>query len=258
MKLENKIAIVTGAGMGIGRAIALTLAREGANIVIADVDAQAGERVAQEVKALGRQALAVKVDVSKSEDVNNMVAKTLNIFRRIDILVNNAGISKVVPVVEETESHWDKMIAINLKGQFLCCQAVGRQMIKQKGGKIVNIASTSAHRAMIGMATYTASKGGVVSFTRVLAAEWAKYNINVNIVSPGWTWTPMNEILAKESPDFARDRIKMIPLQRGNQPEDLANAVLFMAGPESNNVTGQEIIVDGGSCCIHPASTLAL
>lgn len=258
MKLEDKVAIVTGAGMGMGRAIAITLAKEGSDVVIADVDIQSGESVAQEVKALGRRALALKVDVSRAEDVNKMVEKTLATFSKIDILVNNAGISKVVPAVEESEAHWDKMIGINLKGQFLCCQAVGKQMTRQKRGKIVNIASTAAHRAMIGMVTYSASKGGVIALSRVLAAEWAKYNVNVNIVSPGWTWTPMNEKIAQESPDFAKDRIKLIPLQRGNKPEDIANAVLFLVSPESDNVTGQEIIVDGGSCCIHPATTLAL
>jgi len=262
MRLEGKVAIVTGAGSGIGRAIALTLAREGADIVIADVDHEPAREVAGEVEALGRRAEAIKVDVSKHDEVNQMVEKALGSFKKIDILVNNAGITWMGPPEEESEFQWDTQIDINLKGQFLCCQAVGRHMIEQRGGKIVNIASISAHRGMFGLASYAASKGGVISLSRALAVNWAQYNINVNIVSPGFTLTPIVEKATESAgidrDEFIRDRTKSIPFKRANRPEDIANAVLFLASSEADTVTGQEIIVDGGSCSLHPGCVPAL
>ncbi len=201
MRLEGKIAIVTGAGRGIGEAIALTMAKEGANVVVNDVDLKLAKKVADEITLLGREALAVKADVSNGEEVNQLVNKTLDKFKKIDILVNNAGIGKVVLTVEETEAHWDNVIDINLKGQFLCTQAVGKQMIKQQRGKIVNIASIMAHVGSPGQAAYGASKSGVVELTRALAVEWARYNINVNAVSPGITMTLMVKSVMEENPE---------------------------------------------------------
>ena len=184
MKLDGKVAIVTGAGTGMGQTIALTLAEEGANIVIADIDIQSAENVAGKIESMGRQALAIKTDVTDREEVNKMVEKTLDAFKKIDILVNNAGIVKVVPSVEITETDFDSVIDVNLKGGFLCSQAVGKQMIKQKQGKIVNIASTAAHRGFLGLAAYCASKGGALLLTRQLAVEWAL--IPVCILSGKW------------------------------------------------------------------------
>jgi len=252
MKLEDKVAIVTGAGQGIGRAIALTLAREGADVVVNDVDLELAEKVAGEIKSQGRQAQAIKADVSNSEEVNQLVNKTLDNFKRIDILVNNAGIDKLIPAIELTEALWDSMININLKGQFLCSQAVGRQMIKQKRGKIINIASIAGHVAQPGQAAYGASKGGVLQLTKVLAIEWAKHNINVNAVSPGATITPMVENIIKEHPDILKNYLGRIPSRKIAKPEDIANAVLFLASPESDDIIGQEIIIDGGICALHP------
>lgn len=246
MRLEKKKAIVTGAGSGIGRAIALTLAKEGADIVVADVDPGAAEKVASEVKSLGRRSLAIKVDVTKRNDVDQLVKKTLDTFETIDILVNNAGIVKHGPPEEETEASWDAMMAVNLKGEFLCSQAVGIQMIKQKRGKIVNIASTSGHRGMSKQAAYCASKAGVLGLTRTLAVNWAKHNINVNSVSPGVTVTPMLQKAIEDRGLTMDFYVRRIPIGRANKPEDIANAVLFLASSESDNITGQDILVDGG------------
>lgn len=258
MKLGKKVAIVTGAGSGIGKAIALAFARAGADVLIADIDLQSAKEAAGEIISLGRQAHAVKVDVSNSEEVCELVKKTLTYFTRIDILVNSAGVDKIVPAEELTEADWDGMISVNLKGTFLCSQAVGRQMIKQRRGKIINIASTGAHSGGVGQAAYCASKGGVLLLTKVLAIEWAKYNINVNSVSPGPTRTRFLEKLIKEYPELLEVRQKMIPLRRLNKPDDIASAALFLASPESDNIVGQDIIVDGGACAAHPGAAYAL
>jgi NAD(P)-dependent dehydrogenase (short-subunit alcohol dehydrogenase family) len=248
VKFEGKVATVTGAGSGIGEAIALAFAREGADVVIADIDLQSAEKVADKIKSMGRQAKATKVDVSNSQEVSQLVKETLDKFATIDILVNNAGIDKMAPAEELTEADWDSMINVNLKGAFLCSQAVGRQMIKQKRGKIVNILSTGAHIGGIGQAAYCASKGGVFQLTKVLALEWVKYGINVNSVSPGTTMTPLLERLSKEYPDRVNLLEKVIPLRRLNRPEDITGAVLFLASPEADNIVGQDILVDGGLC----------
>lgn len=259
MRLTDKVAIVTGASSGIGHAIALTFAKEGADVVIADVDFQSAQNVADELELLGRHAEAVKVDVSNSQEVNQLVKKTLDTFKKIDILVNNAGIfTKMTPPEEISEADWDRTINVNLKGQFLCSQAVGRQMIRQKSGKIVNIASGSAHRITPKMVAYCVSKSGVLSLTKALAMDWAKYNINVNSVSPGLTITPIIEKSQQDPKEFIERRSKTTPLKRVNKPQDIANAVLFLASSESDNMTGEDIIVDGGTCALHPGFVWAL
>jgi 3-oxoacyl-[acyl-carrier protein] reductase len=252
MKLENKVAIITGAGSGIGRAIALTFAKEGANIIVADIDVEAAKEVVEEVRSLGRQAHAIKVDVSNSEEVSQLANTTLANFKKIDILVNNAGITAAIPATEMTEAEWDKIINVCLKGQFLCAQAAGRQMIKQKQGKIINIGSPGGHFAQPEFVAYAAAKAGVLQLTKVLAVEWGKYNINVNTLTPGVTWTAMNERLQKQKPQYFTKYMERLPLKRFNKPEDIANAALFLASPESDNMTGQEIIVDMGICALHP------
>ena len=252
MRLEGQVAIVTGAGQGIGRAIALTLAKEGAAVTVNDIDLERAKKVADEIKSQGGQALPIKADVSNGEEVNTLVQKTLDGFKKIDILVNNVGITKVIPAMELTEAQWDSIININLKGQFLCSQAVARHMIKQKRGKIVNIAALSGRVATPGMAAYGASKGGVLQLTRVLAIEWAKYNINVNAVSPGVTITATVENILKQEPDFIKGYLERIPFRRAAKPEDIANAVLFLVSSEADDITGQEITVDGGTSALHP------
>lgn len=255
MRLEGKVGVVTGGGQGIGRAVALVFAREGCDIAIYDVNLELGEKVAEEIRLLGREAIAIKCDVSNSEEVHQATKKVLNKFKRVDILVNNAGIAVPALVEETTEALWEKIININLKGQFLCSQAIGRQMIKQRGGKIINIASLLAHVATPYLGAYAASKGGVLQLSKVMAVEWARYNINVNVVSPGLTDTPINVEVSALAPDLLRDRVKRIPLGRQNQPEDIANAVLFLASSESNNITGQAIMVDGGVYALHAGQT---
>ncbi|MBI2831471.1 MAG: 3-oxoacyl-ACP reductase FabG [Chloroflexi bacterium] len=258
MRLDGKVAIVTGAGTGIGRAIAIALAKENTDVVINDIDLPLAESVAQEIKAMGHKALAVKADVSVSKEVNQMVEKTLEAFKRIDILVNNAGITKQMAIENETEDGWDKTMDVNLKSVFLCSQAAGKYMIKQRSGKIVNIASITGQRGVPGLVAYAASKGGLLQLTRAWATEWARYNINVNSVSPSLTFTPNQQKRAEAHPDFYKDRVKAIPLRRPLRPEDSAAAVVFLASPEADNITGQDIVVDGGIGAIHPGAALTL
>ena len=251
MRLEGQVAIVTGASKGIGQAIALALSKEGAIVIVNGRNIESIQKVVEEIKALGGQALPVKANVSNSKEVNKLVETTLNKYQKIDILVNNAGVNELVPTLELTENQWNNIIDVNLKSQFLCSQAVAKQMMEQKRGKIVNMASIGAHVGTPGQAAYATSKAGIVQLTKVLAVEWGKYNINVNAVSPGMTMTAMMEYLINERPDFI-EGIKRIPLQRPARPEDIANVVLFLVSSESDYITGQEIIVDGGSLSIHP------
>jgi len=258
MKLDGKVAIVTGGGSGIGRATALSFAGEGANLVIADKDLSSAEKVSDEVKSLGRQALAMQIDVANRVQVNQMVEKTLETFGKIDVLVNSAGINRQSLAEEFSEEVWDSVLGTNLKGTFLCCQAVGKQMIRQKQGKIINIASTAGHRGGFGQVAYGASKAGIIQLTRVLAIEWLKHNVRVNSVSPGTTMSPMFEGLMKTNHHLVRGREQMIPLGRMNQPEEVASVILFLASPESDNIIGQDILVDGGSCAVFPGDALTL
>jgi NAD(P)-dependent dehydrogenase (short-subunit alcohol dehydrogenase family) len=250
MKLKGQVAIVTGAGQGIGEAIALAFAREGAAVVVDDINPKTARKVAKGINERGGTALAIKADVSNADEVNILVEKTMEHFKKIDILVNNAGIIKIAPVLELTEADWDDVIDVNVKGQFLCSKAVAKHMIKQKRGKIINIASIGAHVGALGSAAYTVSKVGILQLTKVLAVEWGKYNINVNVVSPGLTMTVMAEYVTKKLP--SSQGIDRVPLRRLAKPEDIADAVLFLASSESDYITGQEIIVDGGTLAIHP------
>lgn len=245
MKLLNKVAVVTGGASGIGRAIALAFAREGADIVIADVVLQDAEKVAGEVRSLGRKALPVKTDVSDRIDVNRMVEETLKVFKKIDILVNNAGIIKPAPLENLSEEDWDRVIDVNLKGQFLCGQAVGRKMIDQKEGTIVNTASLSGATPELWSGSYSPSKAGVISLTQQMAIEWAKYNIRVNAISPGAVLTPLTMSFYPTKEEYER-RQKAIPLGRFAEPEDIAKTVVFLASDESAYITGEIVNVDGG------------
>ncbi len=250
-RMEGKVAIVTGAGKGIGRGIALALAREGARVVVDDIEFQSAMNVADEIRKSGRQALASGADVSNSEQVKRMVDETLCQFGQIDILVNNAGTGKVIPFLEISETLWDSLTSINLKSVFLCSQEAGRQMLKQKRGKIVNIASIAGHEALPGTAAYSPAKAGVLQLTRVLAVEWAACNINVNAVSPGFTLTPHTESTMKEHPELIQNYVSRIPSRRPATVEDVANAVLFLCSSDSDDIFGQEIVVDGGTSILH-------
>ena len=243
--LTNKVAIITGGARGLGRGMALGLAKYGANIVIADLWFSEASETTKEIESLGRKSLAIEVDVTKSDSINEMVKKTLEEFDKIDILVCSAGISVRKPALEITEEDWDRVIDIDLKGTFLCDQAVGREMIKRGGGKIINISSVSGQLGHPNRAPYTASKGGVVLLTKALAVEWAKYNINVNAIGPGFFRTPLTEDYLSNERVY-KEIVSKIPMGRPGKVEDLIGPVVFLASDASNYVTGHTLFVEGG------------
>ena len=244
--LSGKAALVTGAGRGIGKTIALAFAQAGADIVLCDIDLQSLRNATVEVSHLGRKGFGFQVDVVRKAEVEAIATKALDFVGKIDILVNNAGIVVRKPMEEYTEDDWDRVMDVNLKGVFNFSQAVGRQMIKQgAGGRIINIASVMGLVALPPRASYVASKGGIIALTRDLAAEWAKHNITVNSICPGWVKTEMTEkYFAQE--DVRKFLLDRIPLGRFAEPDDIANMATFLASDLSGYVTGQSIPVDGG------------
>ncbi len=243
MELDGKVALITGAAQGIGKAIALMLAKNGADIVVSDINLDKAQETSREIEAMGRRSMAIKVDVSKSEEVEQMVEKIINEFGKIDILVNNAGITRDKLILRMTEEDWDTVLNVNLKGTFNCTKAVIRHMSKQKSGKIVNIASVSGEMGNPGQANYSASKAGVIGFTKTIAREFAQRGINVNAIAPGYIETPMTDVL----PEKVKEELKkMIPLERLGKPEDVAQAVLFLVSEASSYITGQVLNVNGG------------
>jgi len=243
LKLAGKVALVTGGAQGIGKAVALLLARNGADIVVSDINLEKAEETAKEVQTLGRKALATKVDVATLGDVEKMVEAILVQFGKVDILVNNAGIARDKLILRMTEEDWDAVLNINLKGTFNCTKAVVRHMSKQKSGKIVNIASVVGEMGNAGQGNYAASKAGVIGFTKTIAREFAQRGINVNAIAPGYIKTPMTDAL----PDKVKEELKrLIPLDRLGKPEDVAEAVLFLVSESANYITGQVLNVNGG------------
>ena len=243
MKLAGKVALVTGAAQGIGKAVALLLAQNGADIVVSDINLEKAEETAKEVQTLGRKALAIKVDVAKLDDVEKMVGAIWARFGQVDILVNNAGIARDKLILRMTEEDWDAVLNINLKGTFNCTKAVVRHMSKQRSGKIVNIASVVGEMGNAGQGNYAASKAGVIGFTKTIAREFAQRGINVNAIAPGYIETPMTDAL----PDKAKEELKrLIPMDRLGKPEDVAEAVLFLVSEASSYITGQVLNVNGG------------
>jgi 3-oxoacyl-[acyl-carrier protein] reductase len=243
MKLSGKVALVTGAAQGIGKAIALALAQEGADIVVSDVNLEEAQKTADQIISLGRNGLAVKANVAVFSEVEDLVNKVIDKFAKIDILVNNAGITRDGLLLRMKEDDWDLVLDINLKGTFNCTKACCRPMLKQKSGKIINVASIIGLIGNAGQANYSASKGGVISLTKSTAKELAAKGINVNAVAPGFIKTRMTEILSEE---VKQNLLKAIPLDRLGEPEDVARAVVFLASDESNYITGQVINIDGG------------
>lgn len=243
MELLGKVALVTGAAQGIGRAIALLLAQKGADIVVSDINLEKAEETVREIETIGRRAMAIRADVANTNDVERMVEAILGRFGQIDILVNNAGITRDKLILRMTEEDWDAVLNVNLKGTFNCTKAVVRHMSKQRRGKIVNIASVVGEMGNVGQANYSASKAGVIGFTKTIAREFAQRGINVNAIAPGYIETPMTEVLPEKVKEELR---RMIPMGRLGRPGDVAEAVLFLVSEASRYITGQVLNVNGG------------
>ena len=251
MKLEKKVAVVTGAGRGIGKAIAVRLAGEGARVVISDVNLAFAENVAEKLKMMGRETLAIKADVSDWQEVKQMFEQAGRRFGGIDILVNNAGIRRDAPFHKISEKEWDSVIAIQLKGSFNCVRAAQKYMVRQNYGKMVNLSSpVPVSLGNQGQASYASASAAIEGFTKALALELGRYNINVNCVAPDFIDTEMTRSTARRVgmylDDFKRFALAQIPLRRIGTPEDVANVVLFLVGDESSFISGQVICVRGG------------
>jgi 3-oxoacyl-[acyl-carrier protein] reductase len=244
MQLTDQVAIITGSARGIGRAAALCLAREGASIVVADIDAAGARAAAEEIESLGRQALAVETDVASQEQVQAMVHRVMETFGHVDILVNNAGIASLTPLLEMPFEEWDRTVKIHLYGTFFCTQAVVRYMVMRGRGCVVNISSVSGLVGSVGRVAYGAAKGGMVAMTRVLAVELAPRGIRVNAIAPGAVETELSR--AAWTPADREGYFHLTPAGRLGQPEDIAQAVLFLCSPQSDYITGQVLAVDGG------------
>lgn len=244
--LRDKVALVTGAGSGIGRGIALRLAEEGARVAVADINAEGAGHVAAEIATQGGQALALVVDVTDSAQVRRAVEDLAATVGPADVLVNNAGWDKVERFVDSSEETWDRVLTLNLKGQIICARAVLDPMIARGGGRIVNISSDAGRVGSTGEVVYSAAKGGVIAFTKALAREMARYGITVNCVCPGPADTPLLRSLATDHPRLVESLQRAIPFRRLAKPEDVAGAVAFLASDDAAYITGQTLSVSGG------------
>jgi NAD(P)-dependent dehydrogenase (short-subunit alcohol dehydrogenase family) len=255
MILAGQIAIVTGAGAGIGHACAIALAEAGADVVTVDINAETAAATANSVSMFQRRSLALQADIGSLSDIDQTVKRTLDAFGRIDILVNNAGVTRRADIMEITEADWDRIHRVNAKGVFFCLQRVAREMIPQRSGRIINIASI-AGKGYLGTsnAAYAASKGAVISLTKTASQQLGGFNINVNSICPGVTRTALGmanlEVRAKQSgvslAEMERQQVEAIPIRRANTPEDIAAMAVFLASPGARNITGQSYNVDGG------------
>ena len=255
MTLKDQVAIVTGAGTGIGRASAIAFAQAGAHVVCADINPKTAEDTANAIQAFQRRAVPVAADVGNLEDIDRMVRRTLEEFGKVDILLANAGVTRRAYIMDLTEADWDRIHRVNAKGVFFCLQRVAREMIPQRSGRIINIASIAGKGyAGTSNAAYAASKGAVIGLTRTAAQQLGPHNINVNAICPGVTRTALSEanlaIRAREAgvtkEEFDAQRVQEIPIRRANDPEDIAAMAVFLASPGARNITGQTYNVDGG------------
>jgi meso-butanediol dehydrogenase/(S,S)-butanediol dehydrogenase/diacetyl reductase len=261
MRLAEKVAMVTGGGAGIGRAIALAMAREGADVLIADIRLEGAEGVAKEAQDLGRRAAAMPLDVTQETQVQRVIQDGIRQLGRMDILVNNAGVVPGLghPFTRQTEADWDKVHGVNVKSVFFTCKAIAPHFMQRQYGKIVNIASIAGPLSSLTMPSYSVSKMGVITFTKIVAKELAAYNVNVNAICPGLLWTDMwrsiAEVIRPTNPEYAtltprqmfeRRVAEWIPLKREQTPEDIGHAAVFLASEEARNITGQALMVDGG------------
>jgi 2-hydroxycyclohexanecarboxyl-CoA dehydrogenase len=250
MKLKGKTALVTGGGRGIGRAIALGLAREGAEVAVLDILGDHAEAVRREIEALGVKGLALSCDLTRRAEVNRAVDEALAQLGQLDIVVNNAGWDKLEPFLESEEATWDKILAVNFKSILYICKAALPRMVERGGGgRVINIASDAGRVGSMGEAVYAGTKGAIIAFSKTLAREMARHRITVNVVCPGLTETPLLQGIRDQSPKSAKvieAVTRAIPLGRVGQPEDIAGAVVYLASPAADFVTGQTLSVSGG------------
>lgn len=245
-RLDGKVAIVTGGSRGIGRSIALGLAEAGADVVVASRTLAGVQAVAEEIEQCGRQSLPLKVDVSRESDVEGLLRETLEAFHQVDILVNNAGISPFYKSMQKiTREEWDLIVGVNLTGVFLCCNIIGNEMIRRQRGKIINMSSAGGAVGLPRLSAYSACKGGINQLTRTLAIEWARYNVLVNAVLPAFIETDMTTGL-RENDVLREEIISKTPLGRFGKPEEIVGAVVFLASPAADFITGTCLNVDGG------------
>lgn len=244
--LSGRVALVTGAARGLGNAISRALANAGSDVVLGLRDANTGSELAAEIEKMGRRALPVQMDITRRDQIESAVARAVGHFGRIDILVNNAGLGPENPAEDVTEEDFDLTVAVNLKGTFFTSQVVGRHMIEQKGGRIINLGSQAGHAALPGESIYCMTKAGIAHLTKCLAVEWGQHNINVNNIAPTFIATPGTEHMLSD-PAFKADVEERIAgLHRIGRPVDVCGAVIFLAAPASSLVTGATIFVDGG------------
>ena len=258
MRLKGKVVLVTGSTRGIGKEFALGFAKEGADVVINGRNLEKAKSISKEIEGLGVRSMAMGADVSLSQDVTRMVEEAISTFGKIDILVNNAGVNPFILEAEKIkEEGWDQILDVNLKGVFLCCQAVGKKMIQQGGGKIINISSAAGLLGEQGFLPYCVSKAGVMVLTRILAYEWSRYNILVNAIAPGFVAGGMNTpILNKEV--LVSGLTQKVPLKRLGNPEEIVNIALFLASEDSSYINGTTIVADGGMTGYQPIGFIDL
>jgi len=246
MKLKDKIALVTGSSRGVGRAVALGLAKQGANVVVNYTSNEnAANEVVEAIQSMGSKAIAVKADVAQKAEVENLVNSAIDTFGRLDILVNNAGFTRPAMMIKMTEDQWDQVVDIHLKGAFLCAQAAGLHMKEQKSGKIINVTSVAGIVGTVGQINYSAAKGGIISMTKSIARELARYNVCANVISLGIVATDMTEKIRSDE-KLKEIYMNRILLKRFAEADDIAPAFAFLASDESNYITGQLLCVDGG------------
>lgn len=243
LSLEGKISLITGGARGIGKEIALRFAKEGSNIAICDVNIELLEQTAEEIRGMDREVLVFKADVTSLTEVQDMLDKILDKFKKLDILINNAGITRDNLVLRMSEEDWDRVIAVNLKGTFVCIKAASKIMLKQRFGKIVNLASIIGIMGNIGQANYSASKAGIIGLTKSVAKELAPRGVCVNAIAPGFIKT---EMTAKLPEEIQKKMLSVIPLGRFGEPKDVADLALFLSSESSSYITGQVIQIDGG------------